>query len=44
MTTRPLGFRRLVLGLQPGAPDHAAELAVEFAQLLDRTSENNERN
>ena len=35
MTTRPLGFRRLVLGLQPGAPDHAAELAVEFAQLLD---------
>ncbi len=35
MTRGPLGFRRLVLGLQPGAPDRAAELAVEFAQLFD---------
>ena len=35
MTLKPLGFRRLVLGLQPGAPNRAAELAVEFARLFD---------
>jgi hypothetical protein len=35
MTIESFGFRRLVLGLQPGAPDRAAELAVEFASLFD---------
>ena len=35
MTLRPLGFRRVVLGLQPGVPSSATELAVELASLLD---------
>ena len=35
MTLRPLGFRRLVLGLQPGAPASSTELAVELASLFD---------
>ena len=35
MTLRPLGFRRLVLGLQPGVPDRSAELAAGFASLFD---------
>ena len=35
MTLRPLGFRRVVLGLQPGMPSSATELAVELASLLD---------
>jgi len=35
MTLRPLGFRRLVLGLQPGVPDRSAELAARFASLFD---------
>ena len=35
MTLRPLGFRRLVLGLQPGAPASTTELAVELAGLFD---------
>jgi len=35
MTLRPLGFRRLVLGLRPGVPDRSAELAAGFASLFD---------
>lgn len=35
MTTPPLGFRRIVLGLHPGAPTRAAAHAAEFAALLD---------
>ena len=35
MTLRPLGFRRLVLGLQPGVSDRSAELAAGFASLFD---------
>ena len=34
MTTRPHSFKRLVLGLQPGAHDRTMELAVELANLL----------
>ena len=30
-----LGFKRLVLGLQAGAPSRATRLAVEFAELFD---------
>jgi hypothetical protein len=30
-----LGFKRLVLGLQAGAPNRATRLAVEFAELFD---------
>lgn len=35
MTTAPLGFKRMVLGLHSGAPERATALAVEFAALLD---------
>ena len=35
MTLRPLGFRRLVLGLRPGVSDRSAELAAGFASLFD---------
>ena len=35
MTLQPLGFRRVVLGLLPGAPMSATALAVEFASLFD---------
>jgi hypothetical protein len=35
MTARPLGYKRLVLGLQAGAPNRATRLAVEFAELFD---------
>ena len=35
MTARPPGFKRLVLGLQRGAPNRATRLAVEFAELFD---------
>jgi len=35
MPTEPHRFRRLVLGLQPRAPDHAMRLAVELAELLN---------
>jgi len=34
MTLQPLGFKRLVLGLQPGATSRAAELAAGFADLF----------
>ena len=35
MTARTLGYKRLVLGLQAGAPNRATRLAVEFAELFD---------
>ncbi len=35
MTRAPLGFKRMVLGLHPGAPRRATALAVEFAELFD---------
>lgn len=35
MTLQALGFRRLVLGLQPDAADRSAELACELASLFD---------
>jgi hypothetical protein len=35
MPTAPHSFKRLVLGLQPSAPDRSVRLAVEFAELLD---------
>ncbi|MGD0187619.1 MAG: hypothetical protein ABSC25_20550 [Roseiarcus sp.] len=35
MTSAPLGFTRMVLGLHPGAPRRATALAVEFAELFD---------
>jgi hypothetical protein len=35
VTVQPLGFRRVVLGLLPGAPMSATALAVDFASLLD---------
>jgi len=35
MTSAPLGFKRMVLGLHQGAPRRATALAVEFAQLFD---------
>jgi hypothetical protein len=35
MSTEPHSFRRLVLGLQPRAPDHAMRLGVELAELLN---------
>jgi hypothetical protein len=35
VTLQPLGFKRVVLGLSPGAPISATALAVEFASLLD---------
>ncbi len=35
MTSAPLGFTRMVLGLHPGAPRRATTLAVEFAELFD---------
>jgi hypothetical protein len=35
MPTEPHSFRRLVLGLQPRAPDHAMRLGVELAGLLN---------
>jgi hypothetical protein len=35
MPTELHSFKRLVLGLQPRAPDHTMQLAVELAQLLN---------
>ena len=35
MTARPLGYKRLVLGLQAGVPNCATRLAAEFAELFD---------
>ena len=35
MTARPLGYKRLVLGLQAGVPNRATRLAAEFAELFD---------
>jgi hypothetical protein len=35
MTTAPLGFKRVVLGLHPNAPNRTANLAAEFAALFD---------
>jgi hypothetical protein len=34
MAIKPHSFRRLVLGLQPSAPDRTMRLAVELADLL----------
>lgn len=34
MSKEPHSFKRLVLGLQPGAHDHALQLAVDLADLL----------
>lgn len=34
MSNEPHGFKRLVLGLQPSAPDRTMQLAVELADLL----------
>ena len=34
MSTQPYSFKRIVLGLQPSAPDRAMQLAVELADLL----------
>jgi len=35
MTSKSQKFKRLVLGLQPRAPDHTMRLAVELAELLN---------
>lgn len=35
MAAGPHSFKRLVLGLQPSAPDRSMQLAVELAELLD---------
>jgi hypothetical protein len=35
MMAEPHSFRRLVLGLQPRAPDHAMQFAIELAELLN---------
>lgn len=35
MPNEPHSFKRLVLGLQPRAPDHAIRLAIELARLLE---------
>jgi hypothetical protein len=35
MTSAPLGFKRMVLGLHQGAPGRAIAIAIEFAQLFD---------
>lgn len=35
MANEPNNFKRLVLGMQPRAPDHAMRLAVELARLLE---------
>lgn len=34
MSRKPLSFKRIVLGLQPSAPDRTMQLAVELADLL----------